>query len=119
MSVAFENIARNYLHASADYLLEFADGDRVLQWQTGETIAYRQQLAEVLKPLRGAVSPPPFLGVMLIMSALRDNWEECSRLRATLMRIVTDARSTSNRQRRFAFTSTVPFQKYVAKITCP
>lgn len=95
MSVAFENIARNYLHASADYLLEFADGDRVLQWPTGETIAYRQQLVGVLKPLRGVVSPPPFLSVMLLMSALRDNWGECSRLRATLMRIVTDARSAA------------------------
>jgi hypothetical protein len=49
------------------------DGDAV-EWHTGKTIAFRQEIAQVL----GRLAPrglPPFAAVVLLLAACRDGWQ--------------------------------------------
>src|SRR5687768_13987308 len=61
-------------------LWRWADGERVVTWPHGTTIAFREELAQVLEPLvsRGL---PPLLSVLVLLSATHSNWPaECKKL---------------------------------------
>ena len=73
MSITSESQAKNYFQSTADELLQFVDKSQLLAWKNGAGIAYRTQAAEVLECFRGK-ELPPFIAIMLILSATRDNW---------------------------------------------
>ena len=85
-----ESLAKNYLNATADRLLEIAERGNVLAWRGFETIGYRQEILQALEPLRNTQNFPPFLAIMLILSASRENWSDQKRLRAMLSRYIND-----------------------------
>ena len=73
MSITSESQAKNYFQSTADEQLQFVDRSQLLAWKHGAGIAYRAQVAEVLDCFRGK-ELPPFIAIMLILSATRETW---------------------------------------------
>lgn len=66
-----------YLLPPDDSFWKWADSGDVIQWQRVGTIAFREQLREVLLPYAGRRLPPLEL-VLLILAACRSSWSVAS-----------------------------------------
>lgn len=80
--------ARKYLVPTHETFWQWKENGEVIAWLDGTTIAFRAEVAGVLRRLaeRGL---PPFGAIVLLLAATRDNWDEAlqeSDLRAKVSR---------------------------------
>jgi hypothetical protein len=65
----------DYFQAPSDYFWQWAENGEVIEWITGRTICYREDMVAVLKGLN-TDKLPPLSSVLLVLASCNDNWKE-------------------------------------------
>lgn len=73
--MASEEVSKHYFRQARSCLFRWADDGGVFVWDSDYTIAFRAELAAVMKRL-SADGLPPLNAIGVLLSACRDNWPE-------------------------------------------
>lgn len=81
--------ARSYLSPAQATFWQWKEGGEVVAWNDGRTIAFRNELLEVLRRLAPG-GLPPLGSVLLLLAATRDNWQEAAASQ-TVAAVISDS----------------------------
>ena len=85
-TVGIGGLAPDYFRNPKDYFWRWVDKGKIVEWRSGDTLCYREELARVL---RGVAEHglPPLASVLLLLAACADTWSEPSDNASVLKRL--------------------------------
>ena len=81
---------KNYFQAPSNYFWRWADSTEVIEWRSGATICYRNDIIEVLREIHSE-GIPPLGALLLILAACKEKITEWNRI--DMIRIVESFKS--------------------------
>ena len=70
-----QELAPEYFRNPKSYFWRWVEKGKIVEWCTGNTLCYREELARVLRSLTGQ-GLPPLASVLLLLAACADTWAD-------------------------------------------